>query len=191
MEERVHFYSTYDMSIPINIERADMVIEKYKQGWRPESINDVIELYNIWLFVENNIRKTDWDDDKLGMIKNAFKTEVIRYFSKLSRETWAAAYNQIEIGERQYFWEIIDRFGIDGLIDENTLKESLSDNEWELRERLQYERLVNRYQQIITILLKENESTAEWLLQEFVEENSLHDQWGIHWNTCIICPTEG
>lgn len=175
MEERVHFYSTYDMSIPINIERADMVIEKYKQGWRPESINDVIELYNIWLFVENNIRKTDWDDDKLGMIKNAFKTEVIRYFSKLSRETWAAAYNQIEIGERQYFWEIIDRFGIDGLIDENTLKESLSDNAWELRELLQYERLVNRYQQIITILLKENESTAEWLLQEFVEENSLHN----------------
>ena len=175
MEERVHFYSTYDMSIPINIERADMVIEKYKQGWRPESINDVIELYNIWLFVENNIRKTDWDDNKLGMIKNAFKTEVIRYFSKLSRETWAAAYNQIEIGERQYFWEIIDRFGIDGLIDENTLKESLSDNAWELRELLQYERLVNRYQQIITILLKENESTAEWLLQEFVEENSLHN----------------
>lgn len=34
MKERVHFYSTYDMSIPINIERADMVIEKYKQGWR-------------------------------------------------------------------------------------------------------------------------------------------------------------
>ena len=175
MEERVHFYSTYDMSIPINIERADMVVEKYKQGWRPESINDVIELYNIWLFVENDIRKTDWDDDKIGMIKNAFKTEVIRYFSGLSRETWAAAYNQIEIGERQYFWEIIDRFSIDGLIDEKTLKESLSDNAWELRELLQYERLVNRYQQIITTLLKENETTAEWLLQEFVEEDSLHD----------------
>lgn len=31
MEERVHFYSTYDMSIPINIERADMVIKNTRE----------------------------------------------------------------------------------------------------------------------------------------------------------------
>lgn len=175
MEERAHFYSTYDMSIPMNIERADAVIQKYKQGWRPECIDDVIELYNIWLFVDNGIRKTDWDDDALSLIKNSFKKEVIRFFSELNRETWVAAYKQIEIGSRQNFWEIIDRFGIDGLLDEDTLREALSDNAWELKELLYHERLVNRYQQIVTALLKENESTAEWLLQEFVEEDSLHD----------------
>lgn len=175
MEERVHFYSTYDMSIPMNIERADTVIQKYKQGWRPECVDDVIELYNIWLFVDNGIRKTDWEDDTIGLIKNSFKKEVVRYISNLEKTSWVAAYKQIEIGSRQNFWDIIDRFGIEGLLDEATLREALSDNAWELRDVLYHERLVNRYQQIITTLLKDNELTAEWLLQEFVEEDSLHD----------------
>ena len=55
MREKVHYYSKYDMSIPFNLQRAEAVIEKYKAGWRPESVNDVMELHNIWLFVDNGV----------------------------------------------------------------------------------------------------------------------------------------
>lgn len=55
MREIVHYYSKYDMSIPFNLQRAEAVIEKYSSGWRPEGVNDVMELYNIWLFVDNGV----------------------------------------------------------------------------------------------------------------------------------------
>lgn len=55
MADRVRYYSTYDLSIPFELERADKVIARYQEGWRPEGVNDVIELFNIWQFVANGI----------------------------------------------------------------------------------------------------------------------------------------
>lgn len=51
MKDRIHFFSTYDMSISHYLQQAEEVIAKYSRGWRPNEINDVIELYNIWQFV--------------------------------------------------------------------------------------------------------------------------------------------
>jgi len=176
MEERCHFYSTYDMSIPFSLKRADGIINSYKKGWRPESVDDVIELYNIWLFVENDIYSKDWDGETLQLIRKDFKVDVVRYFSDLKKETWVSVFKQIEYGSHHCFWEIIDRFSVDGLLDIETLREAFKDNPYELHDVLCQERLVSKHQQIITALLKENPHAAEWLLQEFVEEENLSNR---------------
>lgn len=160
------------MSIPFNLDRADDVIKQYIKGWRPENVDDVIELYNIWIFVEHNIFRKDWTDDTLQLIRFEFKSEIIKYFKALDNNTWAAVYKKIKYSYRHFFWEIIDRFNIDGLIDIDSLQDALSGNLYELADLLNQERLVNEYHKIITILLKNNQYTAEWLLQEYVEENN-------------------
>ena len=177
-EDRAHFFSTYDMSIPFNLERADAFIKKYKKGWCVKDINSIIEMYNIWLFVENGVQKKEWDDETIDIINKKFKKEVVFFFAQLNRDTWTAYYRQIEVDYRHFFWDIIDRFSIDGLINEETLRSVFADDSWELRNLIKHERLVNKYELIITTLLKENESTAEWLLQEFVEEKTFqgHEQ---------------
>ena len=44
------------MSISYYLQNAEEIIEKFHNGWRAEDVNDVIELYNIWLFVDNRSR---------------------------------------------------------------------------------------------------------------------------------------
>ena len=173
MKEKVHFYSTYDMSIPFNLEQADIVINKYKSGNCPKNVNDVIQLYNIWLFVENNIYKENWDEETLQLIRKVFKSEVVSYFSKLNRDTWVKVYKQIELGYKKYFWEIIDQFNIDRLLDLKTLREVFNVNSYDLIDLLHQERLVKKHTQEVSTLIKENEHAAEWLLQEYVEEDKL------------------
>lgn len=73
MREKVHYYSKYDMSIPFNLQRADAVIGKYKAGWKPGDVNDVMELHNIWLFVDNGVPARDWSEDTLQLIRTEFK----------------------------------------------------------------------------------------------------------------------
>lgn len=73
MREKVHYYSKYDMSIPFNLQRVDAVIEKYKAGWRPGDVNDVMELLNIWLLVDNGVPAMDWSEDTLQLIRTEFK----------------------------------------------------------------------------------------------------------------------
>lgn len=172
MEERCHFYSTYDMSIPFSLERADLIITSYKGGWRPEIADDVIELYNIWLLVENDICSKDWDEETLQLIRKDFKNEVVRYFSTLKKDAWVEVFKQIDYGSRHCFWEIVDRFNIDGSLNLETFREAFKDNPYELHDLLCQKRLVGKHRQIVKTLLKENPHTAEWLLQEFVEEES-------------------
>lgn len=173
MREKVHYYSKYDMSIPFNLQRAEAVIEKYKAGWRPEDVNDVMELHNIWLFVDNGVTAKDWSDDTILLIRTKFKGEVVRFFTALTRDSWVSMFKQTEIDYKRCFWEILDRFNIHGLLDVETVRDAISGSSWELRDLLHQERLVDQNQQTIVVLLKENENSAEWLLQEYVQEDSL------------------
>ena len=175
MRNRIQYFSTYDMSISYYLQNAEEIIEKYHKGWRPEDVNDVIELYNIWLFVDNGIYMKSWSENTLNEIKG-YKDDVIPFFSSLGETTWVGVYKQIEFSYRHYFWEIIDRFNIKSFVSKVTLKEVFTENSSDLRYLLQRERLVKKYDGLLADLLKDNEHTAEWLLGEFVED----DKYGNH-----------
>lgn len=172
MRNRIQYFSTYDMSISYYLQNAEEIIEKYHKGWRPEDVNDVIELYNIWLFVDNGIYMKSWSENTLNEIKG-FKDVIIPFFSKLNESTWVEVYKQVDFSYRHNFWEIIDRFNIKSFISKATLDKALLDNSYDLRYLLQRERLVKKNNELFAALLKENENTAEWLLSEFVEDDKL------------------
>ena len=172
IQERVHYYSPYDMSIPLNWQRAEVVIDNYKNGWRPQNVCDVVELYNIWQFVENDVAKKDWTEDVLQLIRSSFKKEVVDFFSLLKRDNWVAVFRQLEYDYKRHFWAILDRFNINGLLDLTSIREAIDGSRWELRDLLRRERLVAKIQGTLVELLKENEHAAEWLLQEYVQKDT-------------------
>lgn len=175
MRNRIQYFSTYDMSISYYLQNAEEIIEKYHKGWRPDEVNDVIELYNIWLFVDNGIYMKSWSEDTLNEIKG-YKDDIIPFFSKLNESSWVGVYKQVDFSYRHNFWEIIDRFNIKSFISKATLDDALLENSYDLRYLLQRERLVKKNNELFATLLKENEHTAEWLLSEFVED----DKFGNH-----------
>ena len=172
MRNRIQYFSTYDMSISYYLQNAEEIIEKYHKGWKPEDVNDVIELYNIWLFVDNGIYMKSWPENTLNEIKG-YKDVIIPFFSKLNESTWVEVYKQVDFSYRHNFWEITDRFNIKSFISKATLDKVLLDNSYDLRYLLQRERLVKKNNELLAALLKENEHTAEWLLSEFVEDDKL------------------
>lgn len=172
MRNRIQYFSTYDMSISYYLQNAEEIIEKYHKGWRPEDVNDVIELYNIWLFVDNGIYMKSWSEDTLKEIKG-YKDDIIPFFSSLEESTWVGIYKQIDFAYRPNFWEIIDRFNIKSFISKATMDKALLEDSYDLRYLLQRERLVKKYNELLSALLKKNEHTAEWLLSEFVEDDKL------------------
>lgn len=172
MRDRVKYFSNFDLSVSHYLQKAGKIVEKYHSGWKPDGINDVIELYNIWLFVDNGLYLKNWSDEILKEIQD-YKNVVILYFKQMDVLSWPKTYHQVVFDYRDDFWEIIDRFDITGIITQETLREALSQNTYELRYVLEREKLVKQYDTIVADLLKSNENTAEWLLSEFVEEKRL------------------
>ena len=167
MLDRVKFFSIYDMSIPHYFERAEEVVSRYRSGWRASDVNDVIELYNIWLFVENGVSAKTWDDEVIEVIRG-FKQDVISYF-QCEQSSWPELYSKIVFEYRHFFWEIVDRFNIKCSLTVDGLRTAFVDRGRELSYVLSRQRLVSKYNRVIAEMLRDNEFAAEWLLSEFVE----------------------
>ena len=66
------------------------------------------------------------------------------------------------------------RYSAFACLDENSIREAISSNPYELRYILQFKRIVEKLDSTLSILLKENKNTAEWLLTQFVEDEGLN-----------------
>ena len=86
--DRVHFYSPYDLSIPMYIDRKSEVVESYENGAQPNGINDYLEMYHIVQFVEHVKYPSDWEDVRMSGVKQ-YKGKIACYFSHLKRQSFA------------------------------------------------------------------------------------------------------
>lgn len=168
--ERVHYYSDYDMSIPLHIERMANVVRSYEEGNQPDGINDYLEMYHIVQFIEHGKYPQDWNENKIAAIKQ-YKGKVAAYFSHLQSNDLPVIFGEIERGYESSVWQIINQFKIKGLITENGLREILKEKNWLLKDLLEHRWIVEQNQILLTALLKENDHTAEWLLEQYVKED--------------------
>ena len=173
--DRVHFYSSYDLSIPMYIDRMVEVVKSYEEGKQPDGINDYLEMYHIVQFVEHGKYLSDWKECRISGVKQ-YKGKVAAYFSQLKPEELPALYAEAERGYQSTFWQIINTFKIKGLITEPVLREILAEHSWRLKDLLRYSWIVEKNNALLDELLKENEHTAEWLLEEYVEDDRLDNR---------------
>lgn len=90
--ERVHFYSTHHLSIPMHIDRMWDVVESY-EGGQPTDINDYLELYQIVLFVEHEIYPPGWDENRTESIKQN-KGKIAASFSHINPDELPSLYQE-------------------------------------------------------------------------------------------------
>ena len=157
------------------IARMSEVVKSYENGAHPNGINDYLEMYHIVQFVEHGKYPSDWDDGRVSGIKQ-YKGKVAAYFSRLKPEELPALYAEAERGYQSTFWQIIDTFKIKGLITEPVLREILAERSWKLKDLLRCSWIVEKNNALLAELLKKNEHTAEWLLEEYVEDDRLNNR---------------
>ena len=64
INRRIKYYSSSDLSSGYHLQQAEPILLQEEKSFTDYDINDVIELYNIGLFFENNIYLKSWDDEK-------------------------------------------------------------------------------------------------------------------------------
>lgn len=172
MKDRVHFFSIDDMSIPYYLHMAEKVIEAYENGKDPDGVNDHLEIFHICKFVESKVYPKNWTKSRITMIENYHKV-LAAYFRSLTTETWISAYSELEFAYKETFFEALDRYSAFMCLDEASIRVAISSNPYELKYILRIKRIVSKLDSSLSILLKENKNTAEWLLAQFVEEEGL------------------
>ena len=171
--KRVVFYSKEDLSAGNNLLLAEDFLNNLETRNNFE-INDIIEIYNINLFYENDIFLSKWNDEEKHFFVqkcNSAWQNCIGLFMSWISENGLRTFSTIEFEYRKHFWEIIERLKLYNKIDKNELKKTISNERFFIREILLQPNTVLFFNTQIKEYFVENMASAEILLSYFEEEH--------------------
>jgi hypothetical protein len=175
---RVEFYSVNNLANGHYLSKAEPILRgEVKSAY--EDINDVIELYSIKQYIDNEIYLKGWKQDEL----NSFKHKVLQYGSivgqfmaKINDNNFIAYYNNLERGYINSFWELINNQKIYKNIPAEHFVTVLSNEPHEIRNILAHKNLVEHYNVALKDFLLNYPQTAELLLSSYEVKDDFHNK---------------
>ncbi len=175
---RVVFYSKRDLSSDRNLQNAEAIIENFSSS-KIYEINDILELYQIKLYFDNDLHRPSWSKEiKENYIKivDTFWDKITSFFIAISDENIVTYYDTIDYQYYDSFWTLISNLNIYKKISQNNLKEITSNNRFHIRQLLKQRNLVNHFSNIIKTYIMDSTESAELLLSQFEEDHVLSDK---------------
>ena len=179
MQDRVCFFSKYDMSVGHYLEMAEKRILEVSEGSMPTDLEGVIELWHIKRLFENDCRLQKWTDtefEKLKSSTNGYNAVIANYFNGLDPTKIKSKFELLEWTYKKTFWEIIDAYKLYGLIEPETLRTIISENVNYLRDVLECKGIVKKFKNVIREELLRNSNSAHFILEKYVTKQEEYNE---------------
>lgn len=185
-KNRVKFFSKEDMSAGMNLSTAEPILRSFDSN-NDFDINDIIELYQIKKYIDNDIFLLSWtDEDKLlfkEKVKSIWNT-ISLFWVKINTDNFIVSFDSVEVGYQPAFWELTEKHKVFKNLSKEMFVELLyKDNLW-IREVLHQKNLVNFFGQEIKTYLLKKENAAELLLSQY-EEHHDRDYPKLYFPNCL------
>lgn len=172
--DRVVFFSKEDLSWANMLNKAEKILNNL-QNLSNSGINDLLELYQIKLYFDNNIFLTKWTADEratyTAIITRVFD-EIRDAFVNLDVKTLNELIQSIEFSYRRSFWYLISLFETYKRIDRDSFLVLLNNSPNHIRNVLTNKQLVLYFNNEIRTFLLGHSESAEILLSHFEEKHS-------------------
>jgi len=166
----VKFYSVTDMSCGVSLEAAEKIIKSYNHEECIE-ISKVIELYNIKLFFDNNLRLLRWEESEYDSYKNivdGFTRTIATFFSGVNDDNFIKHYDDANAKYISDFWLLVDHYKVYNRITTSIISDLLNKSDFHLRHLLECKNVVYHYGQTIADFMLASKVSAELLISQFL-----------------------
>lgn len=175
--ERVKFYSKEDISSGPNLKKAEIIIYNFDNNKAYTNINEMIEFYNIYLYVKNEMFLKSWSDDYIEKVKNTAKQMkyiAYKWFSRnINNKTVISEYKKVKQNYKKDFFEIINNELNKINIDKTIFKELLEMCSTHLCDILQCKEIVDKYEEEIKErMLTDVENSTEIFVDIYLIKDS-------------------
>lgn len=173
-KSRVKFYSKCDMSVGLYIRRVANIIENFNAEKKITDINEIIELYNIQLFISNKIYPTHWDEQKRKNYTEAaklFSKTIGIFFSEININLLDQFFETLEYDYRDDFWELIEKYNVYEKVSRSMFIKLLSSKKFYLTQVLRCKKIVNYFSDEILSYMESNVKSATILLKYYLLEH--------------------
>lgn len=163
---RVEFYSKEDMAGGYQLAKAEPILTGSKQP-NYSDINDILELYNIKKYFDNDLYLNKWTQEDIINFKEKtteFGKAVGQFISNINDSNVVELYEKVLRGYIEDFWELINNQGAFKRISKDNFKKILLKEPHLIHTILHYKRLVEYYDSEIRTFLLTYSQSAEIIL---------------------------
>lgn len=144
---RVIFYSKQDLSGSRNLQNAERIIKNFNSDSIVE-INDIIELYQIKLYFDNDLYLNEWSfETKAKYIKtvNSFWNVITASWNKINDKNILKYFQLIDYQYHDSFWILSNKLNTYKRITSQSISRILKNDRFNIREFLKQKSLVNYF----------------------------------------------
>jgi hypothetical protein len=175
---RVEFFSKEDMAGGHHLSISDHILRNdIKSDY--EDINDVLEMYNIKKYIDNELYLKSWTHYDIADFRQKvteYGRIVGQFMSNINDSNVITYYEQLLSGYIDSFWELVNNQKIYKKISADNLVTILSNEPHIIRSILTYKSLVTHYNIVLKDFLLAYSQSAEILLSIYEEKNDFHNK---------------
>lgn len=176
MFERAKFYSLHDLGNTIELRRVQKVLDAYNPGLSYDNVNDVMELYNVKLFIDNGLALKAWDDKRITSyvsLVSGFGKDIVSYFRNTTN--LVALLQSLNHEYHQDFWDVFEKFGLLDLLSDDVMKAILEQFPNEIENILHCEIIVKQNDEVLADFLRTYIYTSVLLVNAYYVKDMNED----------------
>lgn len=166
--DRVVFHSTYDLASGYHLKKGEHILRSSLDiVVKYTNINDILELYNIKNYIDNNVYLNSWSEVDISIFKN----NVLRYgeiigsfLSSINDSNFLTIQKETIRSYKSSFWELTNNQSIYKRVSSNTFKSILVTEPHLIYEILTHKKIVEHFDQEISDFLIHYPQAAEILI---------------------------
>ena len=143
--DRVKFYSVEDLGNLLQLSRAQKVLDNYVPDNTTYNIIDILELYNVKLFIDNKLALKEWNEETIlryNKIACGFGKDIVGFYRTHDVST---LFNEVEFQYQQDFWDVFEKFGLLDILTEDLIGKILAVHPDQIENVLHCEKIVKQF----------------------------------------------
>ena len=167
--ERVKYYSKNDLGNGLQLLQTEKVLDRYQEGQSNSNINDVLELYNVKLFLDNGLSLCSWTEEQITNYKQktkGFGRDIVGFFRE--QDNIEGLLNDVDFAYYQDFWDIIESFGLLDLLSDKILESILKIESEQIEYILHCKEIVRKYDDTLCTFLLSYPKAINLLLHTYL-----------------------
>lgn len=171
---RVKFYSPEDMSAGHHLSKAETLLNNFNAN-SVFNLIDLIELFNIKLYFDNNLFLTTWGEKQKDLYRKSVQlayNQLKERILKISDETLEKELTSLDYNYYDNYWNLLNNLNSLKNIPDSSFCEILEKHPLQIRYILKEKKVVEKYEKSIRNFLITYNESAEILLSSIEEKDS-------------------
>lgn len=172
-EHRIKYYGLQDLATSFYLKPAMELLDEFEEARTDYGINDILELYNVLMYVENlalprDIEKTKFDE--YIALKPKLERSIATFFNAITEANVLTVITDVDFNYHDDLLELLARYKRYDNIAANVMLSALKSSRVAIWSLLANKEIVAKYNEDVRALILSDPENAEQIIHKYLEK---------------------